>query len=53
MTRAIRGLLAVAAEEALNNDGVVPSDTAMRLGAEGYDLTRLDRDVERLNARTD
>ncbi|WP_158285812.1 MULTISPECIES: hypothetical protein [unclassified Caulobacter] len=32
-------------------DGVVSSDTQMRLAAEGYDLAQLDRDIDRVNAR--
>lgn len=51
MTRAIKGLLELAAQEALNNDGVVPTDTAMRLAAEGYDITKLDREIERILER--
>lgn len=48
MTRAVRALLKRAAEAALNNNGVVPSDIAMDLAAEGYDLDSLDMDVERI-----
>lgn len=51
MTRAIKGLLTRAAEAALNNDGVVPADIAMDLAAEGYNTTKLDRDVERMLER--
>jgi hypothetical protein len=48
MTRAIRGLLGRAAQAALSNDGVVPTDIAMELASEGYDLDNLDMDVERI-----
>ena len=48
MSRAIRNLLSRAADEALSNDGVVPSHTMMELAAEGYDLDILDSDVSRL-----
>lgn len=49
MTRAIHGLLTRAAS-AFAEDGIVPTDIAMQLGAEGYDLTTLDADVERIAA---
>lgn len=49
MTRAISGLLSRAASAA-EEDGVVPTDIAMSLSAEGYDLSALDRDVERILA---
>ena len=52
MTRAIKGLLTRAATAALDNGGVVPSDIALELAAEGYDTTKLDRDVERMIERT-
>lgn len=49
MTRAIRSLLSRCAEAA-SDGGPVPTDLALQLGAEGYDLSRLDADVERINA---
>lgn len=48
MSRAVRGLLSRAADEALSNDGVVPADTMMALAAEGYDLDILDSDISRI-----
>lgn len=42
---AINVLLDEAAEDAAENDGQVSTDIAMRLAAEGYDLTQLDHDV--------
>lgn len=48
MTRAIRGLLVRAANDALNNGGVVSADIAMDLTSEGYDTQKLDGDVERI-----
>lgn len=44
MTRAIRALLIRAAAEYAET-GIVPTDTAMALAAEGYDLSRLDADM--------
>ena len=49
MTRAISGLLSRAAAAAAT-DGIVPTDIAMALGAEGYDLDALVTDVERILA---
>ncbi len=49
MSRAIRGLLSRAATAAA--EGVpVPTDIAMHLASEGYDLSALDGDVERILA---
>ena len=49
MSRAVRSLLNRAAREAIANGGfAVPVDTQMALAAEGYDLTALDGDVERI-----
>lgn len=45
MTAAIRGLLARAAE-AHEADGLVPMDIEVALAAEGYDLDRLELDVQ-------
>jgi len=53
LTRAIKGLLTRATTAALDNDGVVPSDIALELAAEGYDTTKLDRDVERIIERAE
>jgi hypothetical protein len=47
MTRAISALLRKCAEAA-SDGGPVPTDLALQLAAEGYDLNRLDRDVEAL-----
>lgn len=44
-TPAIRGLLARAAA-AFEADGIVPIDIEFGLAAEGYDLDRLDLDVQ-------
>lgn len=49
MTRAIRALLNQAATSAADGDPV-PTDIAMKLAAEGYDLTALDCDVEAILA---
>lgn len=46
MTRAIRALLNRAASEYVEL-GVVPTDTQMALAAEGYELSRLERDLAR------
>ncbi len=48
MTRAIRGLLGRAVQAALSNEGVVPTDIALELAAEGYDLDDLDATIERI-----
>lgn len=48
MTRAIKTILGRAAQAALSNDGVVPTDIAMELASEGYDIDNLDMDVERI-----
>lgn len=48
MTRAIKALLGRAAQAALSNDGVVPTDIALELASEGYDINSLDMDVERI-----
>lgn len=47
MTRAIETLLNQATLAAAGHDGVVPTDIAMKLADEGYDLSALDTDVER------
>lgn len=47
MTRAIESLLNKATLAAEQHDGVVPTDIAMKLAAEGYDLSALDAEVER------
>lgn len=47
MNRALEALLAAAVTEAVENDGVVSTDTAMKLAAEGYDLSALDRRIDR------
>jgi len=49
MTRAIAALLRRCADAAIDGDPV-PTDLALQLGAEGYDLSRLDSDVERINS---
>lgn len=51
MSLAIRALLAKAARDAVLNGGPVSTDIQMQLAAEGYDLGRLERDVERINAQ--
>lgn len=48
MSRVVTALLSRAADEALSNDGVVPTDITMKLAAEGYDLDVLDADVTRI-----
>lgn len=45
-TPAIRGLLARAVESYEANDGVIDLDIQFGLSAEGYDLDRLEGDVE-------
>lgn len=45
-TPAIRGLLARATEDYEANDGVVNLDIQFGLAAEGYDLERLEGDIE-------
>lgn len=47
MTRVIESLLSQAANAAADHDGVVPTDIAMKLATEGYDLSALDAEVER------
>ncbi len=49
MTRAIRALLNQAATSATDGEPV-PTDIAMKLAAEGYDLTALEGDVEAILA---
>lgn len=49
MSRAIQELLIQAATEAAENNGVVPLDVQTALAAEGYELSRLDRDVEAIS----
>lgn len=46
MTRVIERLLNKATHAAAEHDGVVPTDIAMKLAAEGYDLSALDAEVE-------
>ncbi len=48
MSRAIKAILGRAAQAALSNNGVVPTDIAMELGAEGYDLDNLYMDIEHI-----
>ncbi|MFN3573652.1 MAG: hypothetical protein ACK4TR_09005 [Phenylobacterium sp.] len=45
-TPAIRGLLARALQASDENDGLIPTDIEMALAAEGYDLDRLEGDLE-------
>ncbi|MFN3582804.1 hypothetical protein [Phenylobacterium sp.] len=45
-TPAIRALLARAVEAFEQNNGLVPTDIEMALAAEGYDLDRLEGDIE-------
>lgn len=47
MTRAISALLAKAVT-AYQLEGIIPTDIAADLAVEGYDLTALDSDVERI-----
>lgn len=47
MTRAISALLTKAARE-FRLDGIVSTDLSLQLGAEGYDLNKLDGDVEQI-----
>ena len=48
MTQTISRLLTNAARAAAANGGVVPTDYAMKLASEGYDLDQLDADVEQM-----
>ncbi|QOC54164.1 hypothetical protein [Caulobacter vibrioides] len=45
MTRAIRSLLNQAVAQ-FDIDGIVATDLQMKLAAEGYDLGKLDADIE-------
>ena len=50
MTPAISALLQRCADWAIDGDPI-PTDLALQLGAEGYDISKLDADVERINSK--